>query len=893
MEYRILGPLEVVDGGRPVALNARKQRALLLCLLLRANEAVSTDGLVDALWGERAPSSAAKLVQVYVSQLRRSLGDGAIETRPPGYLIRVAPEQLDAARFERLLVEGREAMAVNNATLGASLFRRALALWRGRALEAIDDAPFAAAEARRLEELRLGCLEERMGADLALGRHAEVLAELTALVAEHPLRERLRGQLMLALYRCGRQADALHAYRDAVRALRDELGLDPGPELRDLEHAILNHAPSVDAPTAMQAPSAAIPVPSSPLVGRRGELEQLTALVTRDDVRLVTVSGAGGSGKTRLALELATSVGPAFAHGAAFVELAAVRDPGLVPGAIAQALGAPESAYEPLARWLADRELLLVVDNLEHLVEAAGELARLAAHAPRLTLLVTSRRVLHVSGEHVFALAPLPEEDAARLFAQRAGARDPSAALDDDAVRAICRRVDCLPLAIELAAARVATLTPQLLLERLTDRVTALGPGPRDAPARQQTLADTLMWSTDLLGEVERRTFARLAVFAGGSTLDAAETVCDAPLESIEALVDLSLLQRSVASGAVRLTMLETVREHAAALLEDADAVIAAHAAHYAALAEGADLKGATRAQGLAAIDLELDNLRAALDRADDDTALRIATALYQYWYARGYFREGRDRIRGPLHRGAGDATLQSLALHALAGLTWLLGDVDDAEAVARRGIEVGTRAGAADSVMGCHTVLGLVARDRGDLTAAAEHIERSGALAQELGLERDVIIANTNLADLALAAGDLEGARRRFERTLAYNDGNVAPVDDSFALLGLGTVAHRSGHLDEATEHLSRALRLCERAGFRHNAALALVGLAAIAADRGEHDDAALLLGRATELLSVTGSELTGADAELHDRTKAAALDALGAQRLAELLEAGARLVG
>jgi predicted ATPase/DNA-binding SARP family transcriptional activator len=892
MEYRILGPLELVDGGRPVTLNARKQRALLLCLLLRANEAVSTDSLIDALWGEAAPSSAAKLVQVYVSQLRRSLGDGAIETRPPGYLIRVAPEQLDAARFERLLAEGREAMAAADATLAASLFRRALALWRGRALEAIDDADFAAAEAGRLEELRLACLEERLGADLALGRHAEVLAELTALVAEHPLRERMRGQLMLALYRCGRQADALEAYRDVARALRDELGLDPGVELRELECAILNQAAWLDAPVATRAANVPIPAPSSPLVGRRGVREQRTARVTRADVRLVTVSGAGGSGKTRLALELATTAGPAFAHGAALVELAAVRDPDLVVGTIAQMLGVQESAHEALARWLADRELLLVVDNLEHLVAAAGELARLAAQAPRLTLVVTSRRVLHVSGEHVFALAPLPEDDAARLFAQRASARDPSAVLDDDAVRAICRRVDCLPLAVELAAARVATLTPQLLLERLADRVTALGHGPRDAPARQRTLEDTLAWSTDLLGEAERRTFARFSVFAGGCSLAAAEAVCDATLESIEALVDSSLLQRSVSSGAVRLTMLATVREHAAALLEDADAVLAAHAGHYAALAEGTELKGATRAQGLAAIDIELDNMRAALDRADDDTALRIATALYQYWYARGHFREGRDRICAPLERGAGDTTLQARALHALAGLTWLLGDVDDAEAVARRGIDVGTSAAALEPIMGCHTVLGLVARDRGDLAAAADHIERSGALAQELGLDRDVIIANTNLADLALAAGDLEGARRRFERTLAWNEANVARVDDSFALLGLGAVAHRSGRLDEAAEHLAKALTLCERAGFRHNAAIALVGLAAIAADRGEHDDAALLLGHGSELLSVTGSELNGADAELYARTKATALEQLGARRLSELLEAGARLV-
>ena len=905
MEYRILGPLELVDDGRPVVLSARKQRVLLVCLLLHSNEVVSADALIDAVWGEQPPSSAAKLVQVYVSQLRRALGDAAIETRPPGYVMRVEPEHLDAARFERLLAGGREAMAAANPALAAALFRRGLGLWRGRPLEDADHADFAAVEVGRLDELRLACLEERLDADLALGRHAEVLAELASLVAEHPLRDRLRAQLMLALYRCGRQADALDAYQDGARVLRDELGLEPGAQLRDLQHAILNHAPSLDAP-APPAPSAtAVPVPSSTLVGRRGELRQLTATVTREDVRIVTVSGAGGSGKTRVALELARVAGPQFANGAAFVELAAVRDPELVIGTIAQAVGAPETPQEPpsesLARWLADRELLLVVDNFEHVVAAAPELARLAARAPRLTVLVTSRRVLHVSGEHVFALGPLPEDDAVALFAERAAARYPAAAGTPDdagAVLAICRRVDCLPLAIELAAARTATLTPPLLLERLADRVTALGAGPRDAPARQQTLADTLAWSTDLLTEGERRRLARLSVFAGGATLDAAEAVCGATLEAIEALVDLSLLQRSVTAGVVRLTMLETVREHAAGLLaatEESAPVAAAHAAYYALLAERTELKGAARAQGLALIDVELDNLRGAFDRAvtagDDETALRIATAIYQYWYTWGRFREGRDRIRGPLDRGAGDARLQALALHALAGLTWLLGDLDSAEALARRGIERGTRAGALESAMGCHTVLGVVARDRGHLAEAVAHIQRSAALAEELGLERDVIIANTNLADLALAAGDLAAARERFERTLAFNhEHGFAAADDSYALLGLGAVARLGGRLDAAAEHLQRALELCERAGFGHNAALALVGLAAVAVDRADHDEAALLLGRAAELVAAAGGELTGPDAELYEATKAAALAGLGEERMAELLAPGAR---
>ena len=886
MEYRILGPLELVDDGRPVVLGARKQRALLLCLLLHANEVVSADALIDAVWGERPPSSAAKLVQVYVSQLRRALGEGAIETRAHGYAMALEPEQLDAARFEALLAAGRKAMAAANPALAAALLRRALDLWRGRPLEDAEHAAFAVVEAGRLEELRLACVEERLEADLALGRHDEVLAEIASLVAAHPLRDRLRAQLMLALYRCGRQTDALDAYADAARVLRDELGLEPGPELRDLQHAILNQAAWLDAPAPAPPPAAAIPVPSSTLVGRRGELRDLTAMVTREDVRIVTVSGAGGSGKTRLALELARTAGARFANGVAFVELAAVRDAALVLGTIAQALGASETAQEPpaeaLARWLAEREVLLVVDNFEHVVAAAPELARLAARAPRLTILVTSRRVLHISGEHVFALGPLPEADAVALFAERAAARDAAGARRrrrrHGAVLGICRRVDCLPLAIELAAARTATLTPPLLLERLADRVTALGPGPRDAPARQQTLADTLAWSTDLLDDDERRTLARLSVFAGGCSVDAAEAICGATLEGIEALVDSSLLLRAFSAGLARFVLLETVREHAAELLDDEGdraAIESAHAAHYTALAEATVLIGATDSNAIDVLDLELDNLRAAFDRAeaagDDETALRIATALYYFWYLKGYFREGRDRIGRPLARGAGSDSLQALACGALAGLTWLLGDGEEAEALARRGIETGTRAGATEAAMRSHTVLGLVARDRGDLGEAALHMARSGTLAEELGLGEAANTANTNLAELALIDGDLDQARRRWERTLAWNhEHGIAEGRDGFALLGLGAVAYRQGRLDEAAERFSRALELSERAGFRHNVARGLVGLAAVAADRGEHAEAASLLDRASRLIGEIGGELSGVDAELYDRASA-----------------------
>ena len=448
---------------------------------------------------------------------------------------------------------------------------------------------------------------------------------------------------MLALYRCGRQADALDAYQDAARVLRDELGLEPGAQLRDLEHAILNHAPWLDAPAPRRRRVSASPCRARRSWGVAASCAELTALVTREDVRIVTVSGAGGSGKTRVALELARPAGPRSPTARPFVELAAVRDPALVIGTIAQALGASETPQEPpaeaLARWLAERELLLVVDNFEHVVAAAPELARLAARAPRLTVLVTSRRVLHVSGEHVFALAPLPRASRWRSSPSARGAR-PGGGVEPGDEHAAPRDLPArrLPAAGDRAgggAYRDAHPAPAARPPRrpghgARPRARATRP-PASRPSPTRSRGARTCSSDD-----ERRTLARLSVFAGGCSLDAAEAVCGATLESIEALVDLSLLQRAVSSGLVRLTMLETVREHAAGLLDrtaDAPGRVGAHAAYYADLVERTELKGALRARGLALVDAELDNLRAAFDRAqaagDDHTALRIATALY------------------------------------------------------------------------------------------------------------------------------------------------------------------------------------------------------------------------------------------------------------------------
>ena len=416
-EFRLLGPLEALRKGVPLELGGLKQRALLALLLLNANEVVSRDRLIEDLWGEHPPKDAPHTVQVFVSRLRKSLGAGVIETRAPGYVVRADTDELDLARFEGLQALGRGELERGWAVAAHRAFSEALSLFRGPPLADFSYEPWAEREVNRLEEARLSCLEERIAAELALGRHGTVLVELEHLVAENPFREQLRGYLMLALYRSGRQADALESYNAARADLDSELGIEPSVELKTLHRRILNQDATLHVEGLPQRPPTSLPSPPTPLLGREKELRELIEIVRGRDARLVTLTGPGGTGKTRLALEAAAQLTDDFEDGVFFVPLAAVREPRLVVPAIAQAVGlgdVGETAGESLAAYVAGRSILFLIDNFEQVVDAAVDLTPMLGAGDGLRLVVTSREPLRLAAERVFPVTSLavPPADA-------------------------------------------------------------------------------------------------------------------------------------------------------------------------------------------------------------------------------------------------------------------------------------------------------------------------------------------------------------------------------------------------------------------------------------------------------------------------------------------------
>jgi predicted ATPase/DNA-binding SARP family transcriptional activator/tetratricopeptide (TPR) repeat protein len=897
VEFRILGPLEVVAGGRPVQLTGARERALLAILLIHAAEVVSADRLIDELWGDDLPGNPSNALQVVVSRVRRALDGELLVTRKPGYVLHVDTDSVDARRFGRLVAEA-ERVSLADQARRSSLLAEALGLWRGPALAEFALDGFARDEVTRLEEARIRAVELKTEADLALGRHAELAGELKALVAAHPLRERLRGQLMLALYRSGRQGEALRVFQEGRTALADELGVDPGAELQELHQQILLQAASLSAaPQAGPAPRDNLPAPVTSFVGRRAEFRAATELLKTS--RLVTLTGAGGCGKTRLALEVATGLVESFADGVWLAELEAVSDAALVPGTLAAVLGIGDGgslgvggeAARPLAGklldYLREKELLVVLDNCEHLIDACAELAdRVLKAAPKVRFLATSRERLDVAGEALLPVLPLAapgphevtpeqlaESDAARLFADRAAAVQPAFRLDQDtaaAVAHICRRLDGIPLALELAAARVRVIPPQEIAARLDDRFSLLTSANRSALARHQTLRAAIDWSYDLLSGPERELFGRLSVFAGGVTLEAAESVCGYPdteqatvLDLLSRLVDQSLVIPD-RGGQARFRMLETLRRYAGERLTEsgtAENLRRRHAECFLRLAEQAEplLRGPQQAEWLRRLDAERDNIGAAIDwafRRDPEMAVRLSSALAYFWLIGRHRSEVRRRLADAVETACGASPAsRSRALAWAAQLGCVEGPADQAAAQAREARDLAVAVGDPWWIALCEAILGLATGLSGDPVRAGQLLDASGGRFRQLGDAWGTALASMfrGLVTMLTAQFDLAAALARQGLDDFRSAGDQWGQTMTLELLAL--LARQQGRYDEAIAASEEALGVVRELGLRDEASFLLADLGDLHALRGDFETAAVLHKEALDLAQEAGA--------------------------------------
>ena len=872
VKFRLLGPVEAHAGRRRLDLGGLKQRSLMALLLIERGRPVAADRLADQLWAGNPPGGAATTLRSYVSRLRTTLGTEAVIGTPAGYALDVPLDSVDAHEFEELTGQGESALRRGAPGAAAERLHAALALWRGPAFAGTSDVEPLALEARRLEELRLVCLEQRIEADLDLGRHGDVVAELQRLVEEEPLRERLWRHLVLALYRCDRQADALDTYRRAWDRLRDELGLEPGEDLRELERAILHHdLPPVPASVARHN----LPAPVSGLVGRERELEEIPDLLRKH--RLVVLTGVGGSGKTRLAIEIARRQVGAWAEGVWLADLTPLADPALVPDAVASALdsGGGDSRGENVVERTGEAELLLVLDNCEHLVDACAELVTTLLHGcPNMRVLATSRVSLHVQGELSFEVDALPTpaesaspdeiEDAAavRLFWDRATAVRPGLGATPEHLQTagrICRELDGLPLAIELAAARAKALSLDEIATRLGDRFRFLSSWRQIVDPRHRTLEAAMDWSYDLLTEQERELLCGVAVFAGRFTATGAAGVClegDEPrtLELIERLVDASLVRaedQSESGGGMHYRLLETVREYATKRLVETDAesrLRRAHAEYFLRRAESAQLSTeAGGEQQFEAVLFQQDELRVAFDWALENDALlaaSLAISLEQLWVSSNPF-EGMRWFGALLEAGEQlPPDVRARALLALGGMTFIAGDFQRGEQLYESALrefrELGEEARAAEVL---HRL--AAARLQGDDPNEARTLTMEAlAIQRRLGDQRGEAVALGTLGGIAHREGDEERAVALLEQSAELAGETGFLWWRAQTLYELGENAAERGSFESAETDLRRALEQAIGIGERQLTIYALALLARTAAERGAVERAGVLWG-------------------------------------------------
>jgi predicted ATPase/DNA-binding SARP family transcriptional activator len=827
----LLGVVEARRGDDPLPLPGLRLRGLLARLALAPDRTVPVALLVDDLWGDAPPDGAANALQALVSRLRRVVGAGVVVTDDGGYRLRVDGDAVDATRFDGLVA------AAGGADPGTAreLLGQALQLWRGPALADLTGLPFSTAAANRLDERRARAVEHRARLALQVADPEPELEALAAQLDALPLREHTAVLLARCLHAAGRQADALAVLDRTTAALADQLGVDPGPELAAARLAVLRAAPS---PRDVPAPPAPAPLRPGPaaltsFVGRDADLARVTTLLT--GARLVTLTGPGGAGKTRLAREAVAALGGSAGRSAT-AELAALSTADQLPAALLTAVGAtsllrvpdepgPDTTTRLLAA-LADHDVVLVLDNCEHLVDAVARLtATVLESCPRLRVLATSREPLGVPGEVLHPVHPLAPADAVRLFVERAAAVRPGFRLTADAVPAveeICRRLDGQPLPIELAAARLRTLSPAEIAARLDDRFRLLTSGARTALPRHQTLRAVVDWSWELLAEPERAVARRLAVFAGGATAAGAEAVCagaggpaaDEVFDLLAALVDKSVVVAvpGPGDGPTRYRMLETIREYAAERLDAAGERPAAEAAHrqlVLELVEEAEphLRAAQQLVWLAQLAAEAEEIDLALRRAvaerDAATAHRLVAGMGWSWVVRGLVDESTRWARA-VHQLEGPVPAEARALTAAYHLL----------------VEVGNE----------------------NLSAAALVLDRAVQLAAQVGPPRHPVLELVEPVRRLFVEGDERPTRGLADRA-------TDPWLRAVALCLLGTRAGNDGRIDEQRALLRAAHALFAGLGERSGLGLVVRVLGELEDVAGRYDAAARAYDEGIEL--------------------------------------------
>ena len=969
MRVGILGPLILEHDGRPLEIAGGRLKTLLARMAIDVGQTLSATSLADAIWDGELPADELHALQSLVSRLRRTLGDGELIVQSAGgYRLALRSEDVDASRFARLTAEGASRLLGGDPELARRVLDEALSLWRGPVLGDVALSGSLATAAGTLEDLRVAARADRAQAELALGRAAELVPELEALAGERPLHERIAGQLMQALYASGRQADALAVYERVRARLAEELGVVPSPELQEIHLSVLQGGPPGPAITpAEHRRRSNLAVRLTSFVGRERELERVTELLREH--RLLTLIGAGGAGKTRLASEVADRVSGSVRDGVWLVELAPVAGADGVAPAVVGSLGLREvqllgtgstrtnatistcDALDHLLEVLADKETLLVLDNCEHLLEPVAHLAdRLLGSCARLRVMCTSREPLGILGEMIVPVAPLdlpenrlsPEQalavPAVRLFADRAATAAAGFTIDEDTVGAVievCQRVDGLPLAIELAAARLRSMTLPQLAARLDDRFRLLTGGSRAALPRHRTLRAVVDWSWDLLDESERALLRRLSVFVGGSTLEAAEAVCAGGtvaaadvFDLLCSLVDKSLLQIADAGGP-RYRMLETIREYGLERVSEAgelQAIRAAHARNFAGLAidAAAYLRRAEQLSWLARLHAEHDNVLAALrylgESGDAALVLRVVVALLWFWLLSGSRQEVMAWVEfaravpgeaNPLDRLLIDRVHELTEVSPGVGpgsgdpwqaLTTALEQIEEAD-LSEHPLLAAVRPMLA-VVVGRERVLDLlelsarhpdpwvratvpfvrvqIAENDGDLDGMRVALDEALQAFAEVGDRWGLATTLTELSSLRILDGDLDGAENALERTKALMAELGASNGGGMVRLRQADVRARRGDLEGARNLLVQSLEEQER--FAEERAMINVTLAHLTMRLGDIGSARELAAEAVEALGLVGRRRP-------EQGHATAM-ALGGAGLIEI-EAGALVTG